>query len=157
MKKIFTLFIFLAVCLSVCAQPPVPVKWRASAKMVSATEGVVTLKATVQKGWHLYGMDIPSGGPKATAIEFDKTTGIEFTGNITPSVKPVEVHDPQFGIDVTWWESSVTFTRTFRKTGDVSSVSGSITYMGCNDQTCTPPRTEKFNARIIPYKETVSK
>ena len=157
MKKILMFVILLGACLNVFAQPPTPVKWRVSARMISPTEGIVTLRATLQSGWHLYGMEIPAGGPKATSIEFAKSDGIEFTGALKPSENPVSVLDPQFGINVTWWERSVTFSRPFRKTGDVSSLAVSITYMGCNDQTCTPPRTEKFDVRINPYRDKTAR
>ena len=139
------------------AQAPVPVKWRASARMTSATEGVLTVKATVQPGWHLYGMDIPAGGPKATSFDLAGCKGVEFIGPMTASVKPVAVHDAQFGMDVTWWEGSVSFTRRFRKTAAAPVIDLSVTYMGCNDQTCAPPRTERLNARILPMKEKTVK
>lgn len=152
MKKILMITLLAVTGLLAFAQPPVPVKWRASARMTSATEGTLTIKATIQAGWHLYGMDMPSGGPKATSLDFAGCKGVEFAGAFTPSVKPVTVHDPQFDMDVTWWEGSVTFTRRFRTTSGTPVITGSVTYMGCNDQTCAPPRTERFNVRIIPNK-----
>jgi thiol:disulfide interchange protein DsbD len=156
MKKLLTLVIMMSLCLCTYAQMPTPIKWHVSARMTSATEGVVRLKAVINQGWHLYGTEMPKGGPKATTIDFTDT-GVKFKGTLTPSVKPVAKHDTQFDIDVTWWEGSVTFTRKFKNTGKASKISGSITYMGCNDQTCLPPKTEQFSVAITPYKEGKSK
>ena len=57
------------------AQTVQPVKWRISVKMTSKTEGVVTIRAIVGQGWHLYGLDIPKGGPKPTSFNFSKSEG----------------------------------------------------------------------------------
>jgi len=153
MKKILMVAIMLVAGVWAMAQDPVPVKWRASARMTSATEGVLTVKATVQPGWHLYGMDMPAGGPKATSFDFTGCKGVELIGSMAASAKPVAVHDVQFGMDVTWWEGSVSFTRRFRKTAEAPVIDISVTYMGCNDKTCAPPRTERLSARILPKKD----
>ena len=56
MKRIFIFLTVLitAVFLNVAsAQAPKHVTWRLTVKMTSATEGVMTLKAVIEPGWHL--------------------------------------------------------------------------------------------------------
>lgn len=133
-----------------------PIKWRMTVKMTSAREGVVTMKAIISDGWHLYGTKLPANGPVPTTFDFSASKGIQFVGDFTPSEKAVSEKDATFGLVLDWWTKSVSFTRKFRLTGDISSalVAGSVRYMGCNNQTCMPPKTQSFNTKIKPFKPT---
>ena len=77
--------------LSVSAQQPV--RWRTIVKTTGADTGTVTFKALVTPGWHLYGLDIPEGGPKATSFDLSGSAGIKFTGPVSPTRNAVEVKD----------------------------------------------------------------
>lgn len=131
-------------------QQTAPVRWRTTVKMTSATEGVLTLKALVTSGWHLYGTDIPKGGPVATTLNFDASKGVKFTAPFKPSKAPLTKDDKTFGMTLSWWETNVTFTRPFRLTGKAADaeIVGSIRYMSCNDQTCSPPKTENVKLKV---------
>ena len=52
MKNIITFCISLFTFLSIQAQVQNPVKWVASYKSISATEGEIVISATIDKGWH---------------------------------------------------------------------------------------------------------
>ena len=152
MKKftlIFALILFAAVSMS--AQKPI--SWRSSVKMTSKTEGIVTIKAIISTGWHLYGTNIPSGGPKATKFDFSASTGVKLVGGVEPSYKPVNVYDNTFGMNLNWWDKTVTFTQKFKLTGNgTAKIVGSILYMGCNNQTCLPPSTQSINIVVPKFK-----
>lgn len=143
--RIFSLLFILSVS---CLYAQNPIKWRSSVKMTSDTEGVIALKAFMQPGWHLYGFDLPKGGPKSTSFDFSNSSGIELIGTINASVKPVEVFDDMFQLTLNWWDANVAFTQHFKIIGKKPSIKGVITYMGCNDQTCTPPRKENITLTI---------
>jgi len=122
-----------------------PVRWRMSVKMTSDTEGVVTLRAIVGDGWHLYGTSLPENGPKPTSFSFNGSAGVKFTGSITPSRKPVSVEDKMFGMTLNWWNSNVEFTRKFKvvkKEG--ARIVANVQYMACNDKTCMPPKNQSL-------------
>ena len=57
MKKYYLLIaiIVLSIC-SLSAQKPI--KWRSSIKMINETEGIVSMKAIIEPGWHLYGTNL---------------------------------------------------------------------------------------------------
>ena len=75
MKKIFTfLIVVMAIGMTMTAQSPV--RWRTSVTMTSPTEGEITIKALISDGWHLYGLEMPQGGPKATRFDFSDSQGI---------------------------------------------------------------------------------
>lgn len=152
MKKLVALFFAVLSILTVSAQMPEeafkPVKWSLELKMKDSKNGVIMLRADIQKGWHLYGTVMPEDGPMATEIKFALSKGLTLAGVLHPSVAPVKINDPMFGVELNWWDKPVTFTAPV--TVDTSKVTGALTvtatvsYMACNDVTCAPPTTDKI-------------
>jgi thiol:disulfide interchange protein DsbD len=133
------------------------IAWRGTARMTSDTEGVVTLTATMADGWHLYGLKMPDKGPKPTKFTFTTTPGFVLVGNVASDCASKHKHDAMFDADVTYWEGKVSFTQHFKldKTaGTVTSISCAVNYMGCNDETCMPPKTKNFKLKILPVKSS---
>ena len=110
-KALVILFALFALALASTAQSPV--RWRASVKMTSPTEGEITIKALIAEGWHLYGLEMPDGGPKPTRFNFSDSKGIRTDGDIRPSEPPIVQMDPLFGKNLSWWDRNVTFTQRF--------------------------------------------
>lgn len=142
MKRILLIFCAIIIAaVSLSAQNAI--RWRMTVKMTSDTEGVVTLRALVADGWHLYGTSLPENGPKPTVFSFDGSTGVKFTGTLTPSRKPLTVDDKMFGMKLNWWDANVEFSRNFKlvkKEG--AKIVADIDFMGCNDKTCLPPKKQ---------------
>lgn len=152
MTKRITLAIFLVlttVCLSM-AQIVTPVKWRNSVKMTDNKNGVVTFTATIEKGWHMYTMNIPDGGPVPLSVEW-KNSGVKLVGSLTPSKAPHKENDKTFGMVLSWWTGGVSLSQKFTVTGEKYEIGGSITSMACNEENCTPPSSEPFS-----FKGTVT-
>ncbi len=138
-----------SVASALAQSPENPVKWRVNVKMSSPTEGEVIMIASIADGWHLYGMNLPKGGPKSTHIDLSESTGVSFTGPLTQSVAPQTYHDSMFDMDLSCWERKVTFRRKFKVTdGKKAAIIGSIQFMSCNNSNCSAPSTEKFNKKI---------
>lgn len=157
MKKILYLFVALLMIgvASSQAQTTQPIRWRLAVKMTSPTEGVITVKALVADGWHLYGTDLPKGGPKPTSFDFSGCTGIKLIGTPVPSEKPVKKEDAQFGTTLEQWEKNVQFTQKFVLTGDraAAKVSVAVKFMGCNDVTCLPPSDSHLSTAVPAFKK----
>lgn len=133
--------------------PANPIRWRVNVKMSSASEGEVIIKATIDEGWHLYGTKLPQNGPKPTEINLSASKGVQFVGELTPSVAPETYRDPMFDLDLTCWSKSVTFRRKFKVTDAATAVvAGEVRFMGCNNQNCMPPKVEKFSKKVIVKK-----
>lgn len=142
-------FLLLMLAFKVSAQDAAPVKWQVTVKMTSSTEGIATFKARIEPGWHLYGLEMPKGGPKATVINTDESTGVEFISPVTPDRTPVKVHDSMFNMDLTWWDSTIAFRRKFKVINrEKARIAGTISFMGCNNQSCSPPATEHFSKSL---------
>ena len=153
---IFTLMVIGAS--SAFAQIFDPVKWKSAIKMTDATNGVVTFTATVDAGWHVYGTHLPSGGPEPTSVQWNNQ-GVKLVGGLTPSKAAHKQHDETFDMDLSWWTGSVTLSQKFTVTAKEYKIEGSIRYMACDDENCTPPKSESFSfkgtAAQAPVAETV--
>ncbi len=148
MKKFFLLFTLVVASISSCfAQIVAPIKWTSALEMTSDTEGVVLFKASIDKGWHLYGMNLPEGGPRSTVFSFNDVEGAELIGEVTPSVAPIEKVDMVFHLKLSWWENDVTFRQKIKITSadKACRIAGTIAYQGCNDETCMSPSKEQFD------------
>lgn len=121
-----------------------PVKWKSAIKMTDATNGVVTFTATVDAGWHVYGTHLPAGGPEPTSVHWNNQ-GVKLVGGLTPSKAAHKQHDETFDMDLSWWTGSVTLSQKFTVTAKEYKIEGSIRFMACDDENCTPPKSESFS------------
>lgn len=127
------------------AQIVKPIEWSQEVSMTSQSEGVLTISASIEKGWHLYGFNLPDGGPVSTQITIDPADGVEWIGALTPSVEPVKKVDMIFHLKLSWWDQDVSFTQKFKLLNTTgATISGTIRYQGCNDASCIPPSRETF-------------
>ena len=149
--KRFSLFVLVSVICAVMAsaQTANPIRWRMSVKMDNATEGTITLRAAISDGWHLYGLALPENGPKPTKVDFSKSTGIKLTGSLTPARKPIVKHDDMFGMKLSFWADDITFTQKFKVTDAAkANVEATISFMGCNDENCMPPKSVTLKSAV---------
>lgn len=155
MKKILGLFLVLFSfgLLSHAQGDSSPVKWRFSVKMVSPTEGKITITSIIDKPWHIYGTQKVPNGPVPTSFDFTGSKGIKFINEIKPS-QPAEAKlDPSFNQKLYMWSGKISFVRNFKLTGDVKDavIKGSVKFMCCDDTNCMPPKTQSFNIKIKPF------
>ena len=125
------------------------VSWSHSVEDKSPTEKVIVFSATIKGDWHLYGTDLPSGGPTPTSLIVDKIAGAQLVGKLTASKKPIEKHDPNFDMMLRFYSGQVSFRQTLRITDPKAfAFSGAIRYMVCNDEQCLPPSNWDFTIAL---------
>jgi thiol:disulfide interchange protein DsbD len=148
-KKIVTLLVILIGIDSMQAQKREPVTWSVSVTEAGENGATVALAATIEKGWHLYGLQLPDDGPHATSVTFDLPDGVAPDGGLTPSHAAVEKFDAIFSLNLPWWDSEVTLTQRLTvKDGHAHDISGTIRFQACNGQTCIAPQRVPFNITI---------
>lgn len=148
-RTIFSIAILLLTFIGAFSQIKTPIKWNNKVEMTSAKEGDLVFVVTVDQGWHLYGFNLPEGGPKSTNIIFDKNDNVELIGSIVPSIPPTEKVDPIFSLQLSWWDSNVTFKQKFRIKEDVkTTITGRIEFQGCNNESCIAPTKEVFSLEV---------
>ncbi len=121
------------------AQVISPVKWSFDQKKISDKEIEVSFLATIDSGWHLYGTDLPDGGPVSTTFKFTPdSTNYRFSGSLISVTKPVKQFDKIFNLELTYYAMEAHFTRRITLLNDRPfTIKGSIEYQSCNDETCT--------------------
>ncbi|MBI4445553.1 MAG: thioredoxin family protein [Acidobacteria bacterium] len=125
---------------------------RADVDQVRAGEQLTArLIAHISKGWHLYSMTQPSGGPIPTTIQIEKNPVFVMAG---PVLQP-PVHtwfDQNFGIETQYFEGSVEFEIPVLVVADATMgtymLPVSVTYMVCSDTLCLPPQTRQMKVGI---------
>lgn len=149
MKKNTFLLVGLLFALSTTfAQVHNPVKWSVASKKINNKEAVVFIKATVQNGWHIYGTDVPSGGPVATSFTFEPSKEFTVEGK-TLEPKPKTKFEEVFKMNVPYHNNEVVFQQKVKLTGNKPAVvSGSVEFMVCDKNKCLPPDEYNFTVTI---------
>ncbi len=147
MKKLISSIMLALIALVVQAQILTPVKWKIKLDdKGGAPEKEIVFTATADKGWHLYDMNLPEGGPVSTSFTFETLNGAELIGQPVPSVKPTTVYDEQFAMNLRWYPDTVSFTQKLKVTDPAKfKAEGEVEFMACNDETCLPPDQIPFS------------
>lgn len=132
MRRIVLLLLFFPLMLS--AQLLEPIHW--SAELTE--QGDYCLVATIDNGWHLYGIDVPDEGPLATSFMLDGKP-IEVT-ELTPALREF---DPMFEVELSFFEKEARFSVSASAVAAGSELS--VRYMACNDESCLAPTTFVFS------------
>lgn len=149
-KHLVTLFALLLA--TICSIPAGAqmfeniVRWETA--QTNDADGVVTLTytATIQSGWHIYGVDLPKDGPTVTTADLSESKGIKALTGLTPDRKPATTYDPNFAMDLTTFDGKVTFTQKVQILDPTNFViQGDLIWQACNDETCTPPDRYSFS------------
>jgi DsbC/DsbD-like thiol-disulfide interchange protein len=144
MKRLLILAIVTLLGTAAFAQIEKPVKWSYAAKKINDKEAVVFLKATVDKGWHIYSQKITGDGPVPTTFTF--TPSKDFTLNGKPvEPKGITKFEKAFGINVTYLENTAIFQQKIKLNAAKTTIKGKIEFMTCNDLKCLPPDEVEFS------------
>lgn len=130
-----------------------PVKWSHELKITGKTTGEIIHKATIEKSWHLYGMNIPPDGPRPTQIVYESLVNAQKSGNIQGKSKLIDVFDASFNMNLSWYANEAIFVQkiTFEDASKVK-VAGYVEFMACDDERCLPPAQDEFslgNAKAV--------
>lgn len=156
MKRYF-LFALMLSALSLSAQIYDPIKWSFEHNKLSDSAGEVVLKATIDEGWHLYGTQLPEDGPIATSFVFEQLQDITLDGELVVPDGLVRQYDPNFAMELNWYEKEAVFVQKLKYTGDAPALSGYVNFMACNDETCLPPDEVPFSFGDLKASAATSK
>jgi len=144
-KSLMLSILFLSVCAVAMAQMEMPVKFTASQKQNSPEEVVVSFKATIDKGWHVYSTGLPADGPTSAELVTEVAEGAQPVGKLTHIGKEISEDDPIFGMKLRFFENNVTFQQKYKVTGKTYRIKGYLNYGACNEEMCMPPSTVEFD------------
>lgn len=143
--KIIVLFIFLS--LNLFAQTPEdPIKWTLTADAKAAKENATfeaKLTAELGKGWHLYSISQPSGGPTATTIKVKDGQAFKLADSIK-APPPIKTYDNNFRMETQFYKDKAEFVLPIAGDAEAKNATKIIVeveFQLCNDETCLPPDT----------------
>ncbi len=126
-----------------------PVDWEMSVSETSDTEATLTFKATLEEGWHIYALDLPSDeGPLPTEFTFETSDKYELLGDPDQG-KYITDYDPNFQMDLNYFADRAEFTQKIKRISPSDfSVKGELSFMVCNDEMCLPPEYIEINLKV---------
>ncbi len=125
-----------------------PVKWEFGYEKKDRDRYELVFTATIEKGSHIYSIDIPKGGPIPTSFVFDSLTGLTLQGKTYEVTKPDEIFDEAFGFRIKTFSNRAEFRQIFISGNKSFTVNGRVTYMSCNNTACSPPKDVDFAIKI---------
>jgi thiol:disulfide interchange protein DsbD len=128
-----------------------PVAWSLKVVNATVTDGkmIAEITAKIEDGWHLYSLTPITNGPRPTRISLPADQVFELAGEIEAPDPFVSV-DPNFGVEVEYYEESVTFKLPLKRRAGQSGAKLLLEarYQTCTNQLCLPPKTVKLEADV---------
>ena len=119
--------------------PEATAKWSVSSKVVSENVYELTFKASIVDGWHIYTVD---HAYNPITIEFASDQGYSLVGGLNQVTKPSDFQGEKVFFD------SVTLTQRVKLTGSEATVTGEVSWSGCNDRFCAAPESWEFSVPL---------
>ena len=117
-----------------------PVSWKTEIKELKNGRFELQMTASIEEGWHLYSQSLPSDdGPIATEFTIKESTDFLTEGKVKEP-KPKTEFDPNFDMDLNYFEDEVTFTQVIKsKVADAYKMTAEVYFMVCDAEKCLPP------------------
>ena len=144
-RFLFLLIAVLCFCVPGLAQMQTPVTFSVTNEETPDGKLLVRFSGQVNTGWHVYGTDIPEGGPTPATLTVEKIKGLKADGALRATGKVKRAEDAMFGMTVSYMEGTASFEQTFTITDAQYSVEGYLTYGACSESNCMPPSTVEFS------------
>ena len=134
-KRIFSFVLLAIAAVAAFAQ----VDFSVSYKRVSPTEIDVVFTGKAAPGWHVYGTNIPDGGPTPASFNIDSAKGARLKGALKGGSGIKSSMDPIFEMEVSYYEGTAVFTQRVELTEKNYDLQGYLKFGACNDENCLPP------------------
>jgi len=145
-KKNIVFILTLLIASTSFAQIYEPVKWNVELKNTGDKTAEIQIQATIDDGWHLYGLNLPKGGPQPTSIVFETIENASKDGAIQAPSKLLKQFDANFNMELNWYTSNAVFIQKINfSDGSKVKIKGYVEFMACNDKSCLPPSKIPFN------------
>jgi thiol:disulfide interchange protein DsbD len=149
MKKLVVLAVVFLAALGTKAQLS-PVTWSFSTKKIADKTYEVHMKATIQKGWHLYSQKQPNDAIAIpTTFTISPNPLFKPDGKIQEIGKMEVMKDATLGVSANQYSNTVDFVQKIKLKASVkTNFNGNVEYQTCDDKKCLPPKTVSFSIAI---------
>lgn len=143
-KNILFILIFFSLIVTSWAQILKPVSWSFSTEAINDKEAYVVATAKIDKGWHVYSLNIEDGGPIATSLTLNPSKSYTLVGKTTEAPEAEKAFDPNFNMNIAWHENRAVFKQKVKLNTQEATINGVLEFMVCNDKQCLPPEEIEF-------------
>ena len=119
--------------------PDATATWKVTSKPAGEGEYELVFTATIENGWHIYTTD---NQYNPTTLELEPGQGFSPVGEFKQVTKPA-----MFKNEEVFFNEAV-FSQRVKLDGENATVSGEITWSGCNDQFCAAPEHWEFSVPL---------
>jgi hypothetical protein len=125
---------------------------------VRVPEGFVArVSVEIAKGYHLYSVTQPAGGPLPTRISAMPGLSVR---SVEPWPQPTRMFDPKFGMETEWHAGSVLFDVYAEAEATLpegnQEVVFKVEYQLCDEQTCRRPESKELRAALFVEAATLA-
>lgn len=153
-QKILFLFVVF-ISTTVNSQIFDPVKWSFSQNQIGDDEVELIFTASIEEHWHMYSQFLENDlGPIPTSFNFDESKSYEKIGKTEEGKAKIE-YDPNFEMDLAYFENKATFKQKIKVLGSSSrlreksfNITGFLEFMVCDAEKCLPPTMVDFSFKI---------
>lgn len=152
----FLVSLGVCICAHGVAQAPLqPVQWKVSLAFSGAVKqgstSIIELSATIQDGWHVYGLVQQPGGPTPLRVALGENVVAQSAGEPSGSA-PIKKHDPSFDLDTQIYAYSLSLHVPIQVRANAPAgtrgIPIGVRFQACSGQICLPPRTVHVSAPI---------
>lgn len=152
-EKSILCFIFSAVLCAVSthAAEKQTVVWSADITEVCDGSVTLTVQGKIASGWHIYGFEMPlfgdeAGAPDPTSLELYLPAGVVTDGDMKKTGDCTVRFDDFMNLNLPWITGTATFVQKLKVAyGASGKIEGTVNYMACTEQACTPPSKYEFS------------
>ena len=141
MKKAVSTCLLAMMAVVTMAQMMNPIHFTSQLKELKGGEGEIVFSATIDPGWHVYSTNLGDDGPISASFNAVKMDGVQTVGSLQPRGKEIKEFDKLFGMELSYFEGSVSFVQKIKFTKPEYDIECYLEYGACNDQSCLPPST----------------
>jgi len=144
MRRTLTILFLLFAAVTLNSQVLEPVTWSFRSEKTGENTFDLVMTAELEKSWHLYAMDIETGGPIPTSFTFEPGKGYSLQGKTIEVTKPEVKFDNSFSMNIGMHSGKAEFRQKLTISQSPVTVMGYVTFMSCDDKQCLPPRDVEF-------------
>ena len=148
-KKLIIILFFLGSMFAASAQLN-PVLWSFSAVKTGEKTYEIHMKATIQKGWHLYSQSQPEDAiAMPTTFTINPNPLFSKEGKIKELGSMEKMIDATLGATNYQYSNTVDFVQKIKlKTKAKTNFTGNVEFQTCDDKKCLPPKKINYNIAI---------
>ena len=130
------------------AQNRQPIKWQFLAVATGEHEAKLIFTASLDEGWHIYSQFLEQGGPLPTTFKFIPDKDYLLKGKVKEESAPVKSYDDIFMMEIVWYNNTAVFSQEVKLWAPVTTIRGTIEFMGCTHDMCLPPDEIGFSMEV---------